>query len=85
MINTVPNGIVLSDPVGPRPWILRKGEIDLDSAGGLFYFGQIVGSGSGTRPTTASYIYKNSGGATVGGTKTSGAKGNYKRTLQMTF
>jgi len=74
MINTVPNGVVLSDPVGPRPWILRKGEIDLNATGGLLYLGQIVGSGSGTRPATASYVYKSSSGANVGSTRTSGAK-----------
>lgn len=71
MVNTVPNGIVLSDPVGPRPWILRRSHLDVTSTGGLTYSGQIVGSGAGTRPATASYVYRSSSGATVGGAKTS--------------
>lgn len=79
MINTVPNGIVLSDPIGPRPWILRSGNVDLDTTGALFYSGTITGSGPGTRPSTASYVYKTAAGVTVGGTKTSQTGGEYPK------
>lgn len=74
MANTVPNGVVLSDPVGPRTWILRKGRIDIAATGSLTYAGQITGSGPGTRPSTAGYVYRNSNGGTVGGAKQSGTK-----------
>lgn len=70
MINTVPNGVVLSDPVVVRPRILREGAIDLDSAGGLVYEGLIFASGPSSRPSQVTYTYKN-GNTVVGGTKTS--------------
>ncbi|KAH8676486.1 heme peroxidase [Tricladium varicosporioides] len=66
MINTVPAGTVLSDPIVPRPWLLRESHLDLNSAGSVTFSGVIIGHGSTPLPTNASYFYGTVGGGNTG-------------------
>jgi hypothetical protein len=66
MINTVPSGVTLSDPVIPRAWILRESHLDLNSAGAVTFSGTITGHSSAPLPVTASYFYGTAGGGNTG-------------------
>jgi hypothetical protein len=66
MLNTVPSGVTLSDPIGPRPWILRESHLDLNPTGAVTYSGNITGHSAGPPPPTASYYYGTVGGGNTG-------------------
>ncbi|RDL35895.1 uncharacterized protein BP5553_06507 [Venustampulla echinocandica] len=72
MINTVPSAVKLSDPIVPRPWILRESHLDLNSAGAVTFSGTIIGHSSASLPDTASYSYGTSGGNTAPKTSQAG-------------
>ncbi|TAQ86696.1 generic peroxidase [Chlorociboria aeruginascens] len=72
MINTVPAAVTLSDPIGPRPWILRESHLDLDSTGVVTYSGTITSSGTNSPPANAAYFYETAAGVSTG-SKTSQA------------
>ncbi|KAF4637778.1 hypothetical protein G7Y89_g297 [Cudoniella acicularis] len=66
MINTVPAAVTLSDPIGPRPWILRESHLDLNSAGLVTFSGTITGHSASPLPVNASYFYGTVGGGNTG-------------------
>jgi hypothetical protein len=66
MINTVPSAVTLSDPLLPRPWILRTGSLDLNTAGAVTFSGTITGHGLPSLPQQASYFYGTVGGGNTG-------------------
>jgi hypothetical protein len=63
MMNTVPAGTTLSDPIIPRPWILSASSLDLNTAGGVVYSGTILSHSTPAPPAQASYNYGLSTGA----------------------
>jgi hypothetical protein len=77
MINTVPSGTVLSDPIGPRPWITMESHLDLSPTGAVQYSGTIATHSWNGFPPTASYYYGTVGGGNTG-PKTSEAGGKYQ-------
>ena len=66
MLDTVPRGTVLSDPISVRPWILNEGHLDLSSTGAVTYSGQISSWSFSASPATASYEYVTVGGGNTG-------------------
>ncbi|RFU35541.1 hypothetical protein B7463_g815, partial [Scytalidium lignicola] len=66
MLNTVPSVVTLSDPIVPRPWILRVSQLDLNSSGVVSFSGTITGHSSDPLPATASYTYETAGGSNTG-------------------
>ena len=65
MLDTVPRGTVLSDPVAVRPWILNEGHLDLSSTGSVTFSGQISSWSFSASPAKASYTYVTVGGGTA--------------------
>lgn len=74
MLNTVPSGVTLSAPIGPRKFITMFSYIELSSTGILSYIGQIGGYSKTALPSTVSYTYKFMGGSTTAGTTQVGGK-----------
>jgi hypothetical protein len=67
MLNTVPSGVVLSNPIGPRTWITRESHLDLLSSGAVTYSGNITThSFSASPPAQATYQYNTVGGGNTG-------------------
>jgi hypothetical protein len=67
MLNTVPSGVVLSNPIGPRTWITRESHLDLLSSGAITYSGNITThSFSASPPAQATYQYNTVGGGNTG-------------------
>lgn len=66
IINTVPIGTVLSDVIGPRPWIMREKHLDLLPSGAVTFSGSITANSKGINPNTASYYYATSAGVNAG-------------------
>jgi hypothetical protein len=67
MLNTVPRGVVLSDPINPRQWLLREGHLDLDSTNAVRYIGVITThSKTVAAPTQASWFFGTNGGGNTG-------------------
>ena len=66
MINTVPNGVTLSPPIGPPSWITMDANLDLTAAGVPTYQGTIGTFGHTPAPTNASYTYGTIGGGNTG-------------------
>ncbi|KAG9236919.1 putative L-ascorbate peroxidase 6 [Amylocarpus encephaloides] len=66
MMDNVPAGTVLSDPVTVRPWILRESHLDLLASGGVTFSGTISGHSTPAPPATANYFYGTVGGGNTG-------------------
>lgn len=77
MLNTVPKTVTLSDIIVPRAWILRRGNLDLTTAGVVTYSGIITGRSDTTSASVASYQYGTIGGGNTG-PKTSQAGGGMR-------
>jgi hypothetical protein len=75
MINTVPKGINLSAPIGPRHWITMESHLDLTSIGAVTYSGKIGTYSKTAVPKNASYSYGTTSGGTIA--KTSQGGGGY--------
>lgn len=74
MVNTVPSGVTLSAPIGPRKFITMYSYVELSSTGVLSYIGQIGGYSKTAAPSTVSYTYKYMGGSTTTGTTQVGGR-----------
>lgn len=83
MLDTVPRGVVLSDPVVPREWILKEGHLDLDSEGEVVYSGTITTWTTGTAPATASYFYQSASGESGStlASQTGGGEGSFNSSV----
>lgn len=66
MINTVPSNVVLSALIGPCPWILKESHLGLSTSSVVSYAGVIATHGPATPPTTANFVFRTSGGTTIG-------------------
>ncbi|KAF2735068.1 heme peroxidase [Polyplosphaeria fusca] len=67
MLNTVPAGTTLSNPIGPRPWITKETHLDLSPSGVVRFSGNIStqSKAAGAAPATASYVYLTNSGNTA--------------------
>ncbi|KAG9233260.1 heme peroxidase [Amylocarpus encephaloides] len=65
MMNTVPASVTLSDPFQVRPFILRKGALDLTAAGVVVYNGTFTAHGN-PPPNTVAYTYVKTTGSNLG-------------------
>ena len=72
MLDTVPSGTVLSNPIAVRPWILNEGHLDLSSTGVVTYQGEISSWSFSPAPATASYKYVTVGSGNTGPKTSSG-------------
>lgn len=67
MLNTVPRGVVLSEPIVPRQWILRLGHLELDSTDTVRYAGIITThSKTDVAPSQAAWFFGTNGGGNTG-------------------
>lgn len=66
MMDTVPRGMKLSDPVVPRPWILIESHLDLSPTGQVQYSGNISTHSKSGVPINATYYYGKAGGGNTG-------------------
>lgn len=67
MLNTVPSGVVLSDPIVPREWILRLGHLELDNTNTVRYAGVITThSKTVVAPAQAAWFFGTNGGGNTG-------------------
>lgn len=68
MINSVPKGTQLSNPIVPRQWITIESHLDLSPAGVVQYSGQIgaYNRANGQLPATANYYYGTQGSGNTG-------------------
>jgi hypothetical protein len=74
MINTVPDAVHLSDPVGPRQWTMQESHLDITAAGAPTYQGTIkTHSKTAAPPANASYFYGTVGGGNTGPKLSQGA------------
>ncbi|KAL2064556.1 hypothetical protein VTL71DRAFT_3693 [Oculimacula yallundae] len=76
MMDTVPRGVKLSDPITPRRWILIESHLDLSPTGVVQYSGNIssYSRGSVPVPNQAIYYYGKKGGGNTGYPLLSGPK-----------
>jgi len=72
MINTVPRGMELSAPIGPRKFITMFGYVDF-SGTAIKYFGRVSTYGKTAAPSTAAFVF---GTTTASGVAGTGATGN---------
>ncbi|KAK0118511.1 hypothetical protein ONS96_011608 [Cadophora gregata f. sp. sojae] len=66
MMDTVPRGVALSDPIVPRKWILMESHLDLSPGGQVVYSGNISTYERGQVPGKAIYYYGTTGGGNTG-------------------
>jgi len=74
MLNTVPSGVTLSDPIGPSNWITMNSNLDLTSTGAVTYSGTIGTFSKNPVPGNAAYNYGTTSGGNTG-TKSSQSGG----------
>ena len=75
MLDTVPNGVVLSPTiVGPRPWILNEGQLDLSSTGSVSFSGKISTHSVAAAPAAAPYKFITEGNGNTGPRTTTGTR-----------
>ncbi|KAG4423745.1 hypothetical protein IFR04_003170 [Cadophora malorum] len=67
MMDTVPRGMQLSEPIVPRKWILIESHLDLSPRGEVVYSGNISTYERGEVPVNATYYYGKSGSGNMGG------------------
>ncbi|KAH7416673.1 heme peroxidase [Cadophora sp. MPI-SDFR-AT-0126] len=66
MMDTVPRGMKLSEPIVPRKWILIESHLDLSPTGQVQYSGNVSTYNRGPLPINATYYYGKSGGGNTG-------------------
>ncbi|KAG4443010.1 hypothetical protein IFR05_001541 [Cadophora sp. M221] len=66
MMNTVPRGMKLSEPITPRQWILIESHLDLSPTGQVQYSGNISTYSRSGIPINATYYYGKAGGGNTG-------------------
>lgn len=68
MLDTVPDGVALSDVIGPRAWITQESHLDLSPGGVVQYSGKITSyvRGGGAPPNKANYFYGTEYGGNAG-------------------
>lgn len=66
MMDTVPRGVVLSEPVIPRQWTLIESHLDLSPTGQVQYSGNISTYSRTAIPINATYYYGKAGGGNIG-------------------
>ncbi|CZT51102.1 uncharacterized protein RSE6_12189 [Rhynchosporium secalis] len=76
MMDTVPRGMKLSEPITPRRWILRESHLDLSRSGVVQYSGNITtySRGGPPVPNQAIYYYSTEGNGNTGYPLLSGPK-----------
>ncbi|KAH7348930.1 heme peroxidase [Rhexocercosporidium sp. MPI-PUGE-AT-0058] len=66
MMDTVPRGMKLSDPIMPRQWIPIESHLDLSPTGQVQYSGNISTYSRNGIPINATYYYGKAGGGNTG-------------------